>query len=549
VKVCPVCSTEYADDVRFCPNDGQTLRGGPQSDLVGQVIADRYHVVKKLGGGGMGQVYLAEHVKMGRRSAIKVMNPSMVHDPDAIARFNREASNASRITHPNVCAIYDFGETADGVIYLAMEYIEGEALTALIEREGVLPVHRATDIFLQVAEALHAAHDLGIVHRDLKPDNIMLVRGRDGRDVVKVVDFGIAKAVGGDEAGQKVTKTGLVVGTPEFMSPEQLSGDKVDGRSDVYSLALVYYQMLTGTLPFKADSAQEIMIKRLTDEPAPLAVARPDLTFPGGLQQAFDTAFARMPAGRYQQVARFAADVAAVTGRTRGATSAVPPTRAVDTEARTQVLSASETKAGAVTPTRTSVGDRRTPPRKRSPVPLIVGAVVVVGGGIGAALFLKGGNAGPSEPDSATIAASNPPPAANEERTGTPGDTQRFVTQGGTATPAGGGRTETATGTPARSGERPPVVPVPRVDPGRAADALDLLQDEIDRDPIRARDSALVFYNAAAVSNTDKAMAAFVIANTYWKQGDRPTGCGWIARARNLDPATATYATVAGQCQ
>jgi len=121
VKVCPVCSSSYADDVRFCPNDGQTLRAGaPQSDLVGQVIADRYHVVKKLGEGGMGQVYLAEHVKMGRRSAIKVMNPSMVHDPDAVARFNREASNASRITHPNVCAIYDFGETADGVIYLAM---------------------------------------------------------------------------------------------------------------------------------------------------------------------------------------------------------------------------------------------------------------------------------------------------------------------------------------------------------------------------------------------------------------------------------------------
>src|SRR5207244_13226160 len=121
VQLWPVCATQYADDVRFCPNDGQTLRSsGPTEDLVGQVIADRYHVVKKLGEGGMGQVYLAEHVKMGRRSAIKVMNPSMVHDPDAVARFNREAANASRITHPNVCAIYDFGETPEGLIYLAM---------------------------------------------------------------------------------------------------------------------------------------------------------------------------------------------------------------------------------------------------------------------------------------------------------------------------------------------------------------------------------------------------------------------------------------------
>ena len=191
MKVCPVCSTEYADDVRFCPNDGQTLRSsGPTEDLVGQVIADRYHVLKKLGEGGMGQVYLAEHMKMGRRSAIKVMNPSLVHDPDAVARFNREAANASRITHPNVCAIYDFGETPDGLIYLAMEFVEGEPLTDLLARDRVLPLARAASIFLQVVDALQAAHDLGIVHRDLKPDNIMLTRARDGSDVVKVVDFG-----------------------------------------------------------------------------------------------------------------------------------------------------------------------------------------------------------------------------------------------------------------------------------------------------------------------------------------------------------------------
>ncbi len=304
MKICPVCSTEYADDVKFCPNDGQTLRSAsPASDLVGQVVADRYHVIKKLGEGGMGQVYLAEHVKMGRRSAIKVMNPSMVHDPDAVARFNREASNASRITHPNVCAIYDFGETPDGLIYLAMEFIEGEPLTDLLERDGALPVRRAVGIFTQVADALQAAHDLGIVHRDLKPDNIMLAQKKGG-DQVKVVDFGIAKAVGGDESGQKVTKTGLVVGTPEFMSPEQLSGDKLDGRSDLYSLGLVFYQMLAGKLPFEATTVQETMIKRLTDEPTKLAESRPDLTFPAGLQAVLDTALARTPAERYQTVAK-----------------------------------------------------------------------------------------------------------------------------------------------------------------------------------------------------------------------------------------------------
>src|SRR6266566_2908196 len=155
-------------------------------------------------------------MKMGRRSAIKVMNPSMVHDPEAVARFNREASNASRISDAHVCAIYDFGETPEGLIYLAMEFIEGEPLTELIRSEGGLPLARAADIAIQVAAALQAAHDLGIVHRDLKPDNIMLARGRDGADAVKVVDFGLAKAVGGEGGGQKVTRTGLVIGTPEF---------------------------------------------------------------------------------------------------------------------------------------------------------------------------------------------------------------------------------------------------------------------------------------------------------------------------------------------
>ncbi|HEY2825898.1 MAG TPA: serine/threonine-protein kinase, partial [Gemmatimonadales bacterium] len=276
MKVCPTCSTEYADEVLFCQKDGTTLRGAAKSgDLVGNVVADRYRIVKKLGEGGMGAVYLGEHVKMGRKSAIKVMTQSMAHDPDAIARFNREAANAARINHANVCAIYDFGETDDGLIYLAMEFIEGSALTDLIDSEGALAVPRATRILQQTADALQAAHDLGIVHRDLKPDNIMITKGRENADVVKVVDFGIAKAMGGEE-GQKVTKTGLVVGTPEYMSPEQLSGDKLDGRSDLYSLALVYYRMLTGTLPFHAESAQETMIKRLTDDPLPLNEAKPD---------------------------------------------------------------------------------------------------------------------------------------------------------------------------------------------------------------------------------------------------------------------------------
>src|SRR5439155_19459729 len=181
LKICPQCGAEYELDQRFCPKDGTTLRQQDAgTDLVGAIVADRYHVLRKLGEGGMGQVYLVEHVKMGRKSALKVMNPGMVKDADAISRFNREAANASRINHPNVAAVYDFGETSDGVIYLAMEFVEGPPLTKVIEGQGALPPKRAAEIVRQAAEALAVAHDMGIVHRDLKPDNIMIAKTRDG---------------------------------------------------------------------------------------------------------------------------------------------------------------------------------------------------------------------------------------------------------------------------------------------------------------------------------------------------------------------------------
>ncbi|HET9424380.1 MAG TPA: protein kinase [Gemmatimonadaceae bacterium] len=308
LKICPVCSTEYPANERFCPRDGTALRAqGSPSDLVGAVIAERYHVLKKLGEGGMGQVYLAEHVKMGRKSAVKVMNPGMVQNVDAISRFNREAANASRINHPNVAGIYDFGETADGLIYLAMEFVEGEPLTNIIKQHGALPPMRASEIARQTAEGLSVAHEMGIVHRDLKPDNIMVGKGRNGADLVKVVDFGIAKAAASDE--QKVTKTGMVVGTPEYMSPEQLSGDPLDARSDIYSLALVTFNMLTGTLPFPGESMQETMIMRLTDDPRRLGEMRPDVSWPADLQAVMDKALARDANKRYRNASEFARDL------------------------------------------------------------------------------------------------------------------------------------------------------------------------------------------------------------------------------------------------
>ncbi len=351
-KICPVCGKEYELGDRFCPTDGAGLRSPDSAgDLVGQVIAERYHVIRKLGEGGMGQVYLAEHVRMGRKSAVKVMNPGLSRDADAIARFNREASNASRISHPNVASIYDFGETPDGMIYLAMEYIDGEPLTALIEQQGALHPARAAAIVRQTGDALAAAHDLGIVHRDLKPDNIMVARTRDGADLVKVVDFGIAKAAGA-EAAQNVTRTGLVVGTPEYMSPEQLAGDPLDGRSDIYSLALVAFTALAGRLPFPSETSQESMIMRLTERPRSLAEMRPGTRWPDAVQRVMDRALQRDAKARYSSAAEMARDLeaallampessASAAGTQPMAAHAVPPTRIAAADAPTAVLAAS----------------------------------------------------------------------------------------------------------------------------------------------------------------------------------------------------------------
>ncbi|HYV97570.1 MAG TPA: protein kinase [Gemmatimonadaceae bacterium] len=395
---------------RFCPRDGSALRSqNADGDLVGTVIAERYHVMKKLGEGGMGTVYLAEHVKMGRKSALKVMNPGMTQDPDAIARFNREASNASRLNHPNICAIYDFGETPDGLIYLAMEFIEGDSLTSIIEKAGALPPARAASILHQTADGLQVAHDSGIVHRDLKPDNIMIAKGRDGTDLVKVVDFGIAKAHTSD--AQKVTKTGLVVGTPEYMSPEQLAGDKLDGRSDIYSLALVGFNMLTGTLPFPSTSAQESMIMRLTDNPRALREMKPDIQWPDALQTVMDKALARDVNLRYEKASEFGRDFSMAIEKmpskalTEAHTHVMDKMRATPSSAPTQAIPSTRV-AGSPERGATPVEPAPTPVAKKGHGMLIgVGGTVVAA--IGIAIYIA-------------ISGPKPPAAADGGKGGAP---------------------------------------------------------------------------------------------------------------------------------
>ena len=353
MNVCPLCRTEYGPDQETCPRDGARLGvpAVPGDPFIGKILADRYRVLRTLGEGGMGRVYLAEHVRMGRLSAVKVMSPALAPTPEAISRFNREASNASRINHPNVAAIYDFGETEDGTLYLAMEYVEGRTLTAILREGGPLVPVRAAELAGQIADGLHAAHHLGIVHRDLKPDNVLVTTRHDGRELVKIVDFGIAKTT--QSGDQTVTSLGVAIGTPEYMSPEQIAGEALDARTDLYSLGLVLFNMLTGVLPHPALTSKQSLVQRLTAKPLTLSEVKPSIPWPPRVQKALDRALAPEPDDRYTNVLDFARDVRGATGLSTSRGAAVmtgSATRAM-TPATVPVVSATTSRPRPVVAT------------------------------------------------------------------------------------------------------------------------------------------------------------------------------------------------------
>ena len=249
-----------------------------EPDLIGSEVDGRYRVIELIGEGGMGKVYLAEHVEIGKRVALKVLHPSYSRMPDLVERFRREARAASKIGHPNIVDVTDSGTTADGSVYFVMEYLEGVELGSVIEREGALDVARGLKISGQICRALSAAHREGIIHRDLKPENIFLIT-RDGTaDVVKVLDFGIAKTTEAEAARERrLTSPGMAMGTPEYMSPEQAAGRPADARCDVYALGAILYEMVTGLPPYSGDNFMEILTKKATQDPRPPIQVRAEL--------------------------------------------------------------------------------------------------------------------------------------------------------------------------------------------------------------------------------------------------------------------------------
>ncbi len=343
---CPKCGSMYTDSAaRFCPKDGSMLveiqskksSAPPSSDsgtgartplpksgldrassLSNQILDARYQVMKKLGEGGMSYVYLAKEISSGETVAIKVLSPRLASDKSSVERLRREAGLAMRLDHPNVCRILRLGESEDGLIYLVMPFLKGELLSDREVRGGPMDIPLSVALLRQMCAGLHHAHELQIIHRDLKPENVMLVPD-DGGGIERavVMDFGLAKERRADPAIAKLTATGIILGTPEFMSPEQIRGKTLDARSDLYALGIVAFEMLTGKLPFQGRNAQEMMIARLRSQPVPIRQYRPDVPEP--VERALTKALQTNPDDRYMTAIEFGD---ALTGGGSGSSAA-----------------------------------------------------------------------------------------------------------------------------------------------------------------------------------------------------------------------------------
>jgi serine/threonine protein kinase len=281
MKYCDTCHSTYPTAFTTCPKDNNQLSFVPELSK-GMVLHGKYKILEKIGAGGMAIVYRVQHLHFQEEVAIKVVSSRLAEDPAFIDRFRTEAVITRKLRHPNAVRIDDFDTTEDGQPFIVMEYVPGESLRKLLQNHGLLPPNRAANVAKQAALALGAAHELGIVHRDIKPENILLIPQSDGSDLVKILDFGIAKVKEGTLGigpGHEPTRTGLVLGTPKYLSPEQVKGTtSVDGRADLYALGIVLYEMLTGRVPFSADTPFTVLLQHLQSPPTPPHVLNPAIS-------------------------------------------------------------------------------------------------------------------------------------------------------------------------------------------------------------------------------------------------------------------------------
>jgi eukaryotic-like serine/threonine-protein kinase len=307
---CPTCGSHFSPDGRFCPFDGTALVAAPgwapsSEGLIGSVVDGRYELLSVIGEGGMGTVYETRHRALGKRFALKALRKDLALDGEIAARFIQEARTAAAVSHPGLVEITDFGRLESGQVYFVMELLEGQSLASLLRTGGPLPAARGLNIVRQLVHALRAAHEASIVHRDLKPDNIHIGRGDGDADVVKIVDFGLAKVIG----SSKLTRAGMVFGTPHYMSPEQAAGEIVDHRADIYALGIVMYEMFTGKVPFEADSYMGVLTKHMYVAPVPPSQLSPAVKSLGALEDVILRCLQKRPAARYENLTALLADL------------------------------------------------------------------------------------------------------------------------------------------------------------------------------------------------------------------------------------------------
>lgn len=329
MKQCPECKRAYEDSNSFCVFDGQKLAfTEPEDPCIGLVIDNKYKIESKIARGGTGMVYKAVHIQLNTPVAIKIIHPHLANDPKAVERFRREALMTMKIRHTNAIAIMDFGATKFTVsksnvgeiklnsveassVYVVMELLRGMTLEEKLSTQGAFSLEETNLIIQQICNALKVAHDHQIVHRDLKPDNIFFHKDED-QEIVKIVDFGIARYLGkvdDEEEASRLTQAGFVVGTPFYMSPEQCGGFDVDVRSDIYSLGIIIYRMLTGVLPFDGKKAGVIVMKHISEKPRPIYEFKPEL--PALVNGVVMHILAKKPADRPQTVKELADELEA----------------------------------------------------------------------------------------------------------------------------------------------------------------------------------------------------------------------------------------------
>lgn len=322
MHTCPFCRAVFEEDVSFCGICGVKMDGhdsiapqrpfsasrksvgGDWDPLLNKVIDSRYRVVKRIDEGGMGAIYLVEHIHMGKLMAMKLLLSQHNRDEELVKRFQREAKAISRLSSIHTIAVFDFGYTEEGLLYLVMEYLKGQSLGLALHREGPMSEAQTADIVSQICDSLSEAHEQGIIHRDLKPENIMLMKTKEERYFVKVLDFGLVKLRGVTEETrtEAITTDGCLVGTPYYMSPEQIRGGDVDQRSDIYSLGALIYRMLTGDPPFKAHTPMAVLSLHLKERPISMSKRKPDLEISRDMEAIVTKALEKAREKRFQSV-------------------------------------------------------------------------------------------------------------------------------------------------------------------------------------------------------------------------------------------------------